>query len=419
MAILVLVGHTFTVVQAQSPRTLTLDLCYEKAEANYPLVKQRSLLEQAREYTISNVAKGALPSLAVHGQASYQSDVTRIPVTLPGIEIPTVSRDQYRLYGEVNQPLSDLVTVKRQRMLEVAKADVQAQLVEVELYRIRERVQQLFFGILLIDAQLAQNEVFKKDIETGMARIRTAIEYGAELKSNLDKLKAELLRADQRTIELRSNRVAFVAMLALFINDDLPADVVMQRPADVMPVSEVQSRPELKLFDHEKRSNDLRYQLLRTRHMPKFSLFVQAGVGQPSPVNMLADDLSTYYIGGLRLSWFLSSYYTASNEKQLVALNESMIATRREEFLFNTSLAVRRQQVEIDRLRALVDTDEEIIALRESVKNAATLQLENGVITVNDYIRETNAEDLARQSRILHKTQLLMAMYALNHLTGN
>lgn len=205
----------------------------------------------------------------------------------------------------------------------------------------------------------------------------------------------------------------------MFVGETLPEDAVLTKPRTVSAAFEVAERPELKLFDYEKRAVDLRDQVRRARDIPKLSLFLQAGFGQPSPVNMLSDEFSSYYLGGLRLNWSLSSRYTSADDRRLTAVNLAMIDNRRETFLFNTNVAVRQQQAEIEKLRALIQRDDEIIALRASVKDAATLELENGVITVNDFLRETNAEDLARQTKILHEIQLLMALYALNHTTGN
>jgi len=56
--------------------------------------------------------------------------------------------------------------------------------------------------------------------------------------------------------------------------------------------------------------------------------------------------------------------------------------------------------------------------LKQQVKEAAKAQLENGVITANDYLREVNAEDQARQSRITHQLQLLQAQINYQTISG-
>ena len=185
-------------------QTLTLDSCQLLAKQNYPLVKQTELLTKSREYSIDNLNKGVLPQLTISGQATYQSDVTKIPINLPGITIQQVPKDQYKLVGEINQPITDLITVGKLKDAQRVQSDIQSAGLDVDLYKLKDRVNQLFFGVLMIDEQLKQNELYKKDLQNGLNKVNAALANGTDYKSNADKLKAELLRADQRTIELNS-----------------------------------------------------------------------------------------------------------------------------------------------------------------------------------------------------------------------
>jgi outer membrane protein TolC len=409
--VLAIVSH------AQTTRSLTIDECYNLAQQNYPLVKQRELIAKSKEYSIENVSKGSYPQVNIVGQATYQSDVTQIPIKLPNAEMPQISKDQYRLYGEISQPLTDLITVKHQKEMQEMSSNMQEQNLEVELYKIKDRINQLFFGALLIDEQFKQNELLKKDIQTGINKTSAALSNGVEFKSSVDKLKAELLRANQRSIELKASRKAYLDMLSLFVNQSLDEATVLVKPQSVL-VNETISRPELKLFEYQRRSYDIQTKLVNTRNLPKFGLFFQGGVGRPSPVNMLSNDLTGYYIGGLRLNWSLTSFFTSGREKQLLVLNQNLVEAQKETFLFNTNLTLKQQNAEMLKLQELINTDDEIIVLRASVKEASNAQLENGVITVNDFLREVNAEDQARQNKLLHETQLLMAQYNYQTTAG-
>ena len=154
------------------------------AQRNYPLVKQYALLEKSQVYSLSNAAKGVLPQLSLSGQGTYQSEVTGLPISIPGVEIQTLSKDQYKLYGEVVQPITDLFTLKYQKELVQSNVRAETQKIEVELYKLKERINQLFFGILLIDAQIQQTESLKKDIQLGLDKTNAAIANGTALKSN-------------------------------------------------------------------------------------------------------------------------------------------------------------------------------------------------------------------------------------------
>lgn len=405
-------------LHSQNKRSLKIEDCYILARQNYPLVEQHMLLEKSNNYTIENIAKGALPQLSISGQAGYQSDVTTLPIQLPGINVPAMSKDQYRLTGEVSQPITDLITVRQQKELQKSSQQIQEQNLEIELYKIKDRVNQLFFGIMLIDEQLVQNNLTRKDIQAGINKVSASLKNGTDFRSSLDKLKAEMLKVGQRDIELRSSRQAYITMLGLFIDQTLDESTSFEKPAEVTTTTNI-NRPELRSYDFQKKTFDLQSKLINTRSLPKFSVFVQGGLGKPSPVNMLSNELSGYYIGGLRLNWSLSNFYTLKKEKKLNDISKNMLDVQRETFLFNTRQLLSQQNEEINKLRKLINTDREIVDLRTSVKTASNAQLENGVITVNDYLREIYAEEQARQSVSFHQIQLLMAQYNYKTTAGN
>jgi outer membrane protein TolC len=402
-------------VNAQS---LTLESCYDLAKQNYPLVKQRELIKKAGEYSVDNISKGYLPQVSVNGQYTYQSDVTKIPISIPGVSVPTIDKDQYKIYGEVVQPITDLITVKQQKNLQRSAVQTQEQNLEVELYKLKERVNQLYFGVLLVNEQMVQNELLKKDIQSGIDRIVAALANGTDYKSSVNKLKAELLKAKQRDIELKNSRKAYLDMLGLFINQTPSENTILEKPR-LLAGSEGINRPELISFESQKRSFDLQKKLANSKSYPKLSLFFQGGWGKPSPVNMLSNEFKEYYIGGARLNWSFTSLYTNRKEKKILDLNKNLVDAQKETFLFNTNFSVKQQNAEMGKLAELLISDKEIIELRSSVKTTSAVQLENGIITSNDYIKEVNAEDQARQAMLLHEIQLLMAQYNQKTITGN
>lgn len=398
-------------------QSINLDSCLEMARKNFPLIKQYELIEKSKEYSIDNANKGYLPQFSIAGQLTYQSTVTQVPISLPNVNIPTISKDQYKLYGEVSQPITDLFVNKDQKNLIEANAQVETQKVEVELYKLRERIHQLYFGILLIDEQLKQTALLKKDIQSGIDKTNVAIQNGISTKSSLNMLKAELLKADQRTIELKATRKGYTDMLSHFIGITVDESTVLVKPLPQV-ISGSINRPELELYDLQKKTFDLQSKLVTAKNLPRFSVFLQGGIGRPA-LNMLSNDLQGYYIGGARLNWNLSGFYTYNKEKKILAVNQSFTDIQRETFLFNTNLNLQQQNSEINKVQELIATDSDIISLRESVKNTTKIQLENGTATTNDYLISVNAEDQARQNLILHEIQLLMAQYNYQATSGN
>lgn len=398
-----------TTISFSSGQSITLDTCHAMAKQNYPLIKQYKLIEKSKDYSISNAQKGYLPQLIIAGQATYQSAVTQVPISLPNSEIPALSKDQYKVYGEVSQSLTDLFTLKHQKEFINTNSEIETQKTDVEFYKLKERINNLYFGILLIDAQIQQTELLKKDIQKGIDQANVAIANGVALKSNADNLKAELIKADQRVIEQKATREGYSDMLALFINKPIDVNTVLEKPR-MLIITDSINRPELKLFDLQKKSFDIQRKIITDRNMPRFSLFFQGGLGKPA-LNMLSPDFESYYIYGLRLSWNISGFYTYRNEKQLLTNSQRMTDTQKEIFLFNTKLTVKQQNADISKMQNLIETDNSIITLRESVKNSTRNQLMYGTATTNDYLIAVNAEDQAKQNKIIHEIQLLMTEY--------
>ena len=294
---------------------------------------------------------------------------------------------------------------------------MEAQQLEVQLYTVKDRVNQLFFGILTLHEQLAQTEILKKDIQAGLDKTNASIANGASLKSEGDVLQAELLKTDQRTVELKASRKAYLNMLSLFVNQTLDENVQLVKPARII-VSENINRPELLLYDNQKKLYDAQDRVINSQNLPKLGLFAQSGYGRPT-LNMMNDNFDSYYIGGVKLSWSLGGFYTRKKEKAILKINRDMLDAQKETFVFDTNYKLKEQSADAAKLEELLKSDGEIIVIRERVKKSALAQLENGVINSNDYLREVNAEDLARQNQLLHDIQLIMTQYNQQTTSGN
>lgn len=398
---------------------LNLDECYSKARKNYPLIKQKEYIEQSRDYSVSNVWKGYFPQITISGQATYQSDVTAIPISFPGIKIDQITKDQYKTIAEVTQTIYDGGIMATQADIQRASAEVDDQKVEVELLKVKDRINQIYFGILLFDKQLIQTELIKKDLNASLDKLSAALKNGTATQPNVDVLKAELLKTTQKEIELISSRKSFLDMLGLLINVPLNETAVLEQPISnlVSETNEI-NRPEVKLYSFQQKMIDEQGGLTLAKILPKASLFFQGGYGKPT-LNMLKNSFDWYYIAGAKLTWPISNIYTFGNENEVIELNKKSVEAQKEAFLLNTNLSLKQQSGEIEKLKKLIEVDKQIVEIRTSVKQAAKAQLENGVITSNDFIRELNAEDQAKENLSTHTIQLLLAQQNYNLTKGN
>lgn len=395
---------------------LTLEDCYEKAESNYPLIKQYDLIEKTRQYNLSNASKGYLPQIHLAAQASYQSDVTQIPIDIPGIK--GLSKDQYAANLEVNQTLWDGGAISSSRKNIKTLSEVDQRQLEVTLYAVREQVNQLFFGVLLHDEMLNHNEVYLNELQRNIKQVSVFIENGVANSSDLDAVELERAKALQQQAEFTHNRQTYLAMLSALIGETLSETTQLKKP-DVETVFLSQNfRPELTYFAAQQSHLEAQRKQVNAQLMPQISAFIRGGYGRPG-LNMLESKFSAYYMGGVRLAWNISSLYNRKNNLQMLDIGSQMINTQRETFLFNTHLELISGNNDIQKLQKLLSTDEDIIRLRTSIKKASEAKMTNGTLSVLDYMKEVNAEQLAIQAKIIHQIQWMQAIYNIKYVTNN
>ena len=401
-------------VQAQPAKQIGIQKCYELARQNYPLIKQRDLINKTRDYSVSNAAKGYIPRLGLVGQATYQSDVVEIPS--PGI--PALRKDQYKVGAELNQTIYDAGVIKYVKQSSDINAEIQQQSLEVNLFALQERINNIYFGLLYIDQQIKQNGLRENDLQNGQASVEASYANGESFKSNVDELKAEILNVDQSTIELKSNKVSYQEVLSIMINLKVDDGTVLEEPESIVDLRNDINRPEVKLYDIQKKNTDLMERQLKTGYTPSVNAFAQGYYGAPT-YNFISNDPGFFGIVGISFKWNLYNLYTYKNSRSIYQLNRQNIDAQKETFLFNTRLSLSQDSQSVVKYNSLLSTDKQIIKLRSSVKDAAKAQLENGTLTSHDYITKVNDESQARLSLAQHHIQWLQSQYNFKNTSGN
>lgn len=392
-------------------QTLNLEECYNLAKQNYPLIKRHDLIAKTKEYNLQNAAKGWLPQIQIVGQATYQNDVIQFPIQLPNMTIEPVSKDQYKVYADVQQNIYDGGMIANQKKMATINSEIELQKTEVETNQLEMRINQIYFGILQTDEQLQQTELTKSDLSSGLKKAEAQLENGVIFRSNVDVLKAQIVNLEQKQMELQSTKKSFLQMLSLFINKNIDENITLEKPEKIL-IQDENKRAELKLFDLQKQGLEQQKANINSKNLPKIGAFFQGGYGKPG-FNMLKNEFDIFYIGGLRLNIPISGFYTRKSDLALVETQQQEIDVLKENFLFNQQFQTIQNNSDLDKIQQLINKDNEIIELRESIKKASLAQLENGVITTNDYLREVNELDRAKNQKIIHEIQYLLTQYNL------
>lgn len=405
--------------RSQGETVITPDYCYKRALATYPLTRQAELYNRIHELQINTLKAGNLPQVTLNGQASYQSDVTELPIHLPNISIPTMDPDMYKATLDFSQVIYSGGSFERQTEVEDINLKLNQQNLETELYKLKERINQYFISILLLEEGNKLNNLLRDDLSAKLSRLESGVRNGTTLQSNADIIRAEIIKTDQRLIESRFNREAAIKMLSELISDTLSVNSVFELPDPVANTSLFSNnRPEYQIFNMQLSRFDIQKKLVDTRLRPKIAGFATLGYGRPG-LNALLNEFDSYYIFGARLTWNIWNWNQTRNDRNVLDLQAGITQTQKETFDKNVSVTVQQYIADINKFEQLIKADLQIISLRESITKSASSQLDNGVITSTDYLQEFNAEMQARLNLATHKVQLKQARINYLAATGN
>ncbi len=398
-----------------SQDTLTLDICQKKAMENYPLIKQKDLINKASEIRLFNIGKTYLPQLSLNGQATYQSAVTEIPINIPGIKIPSLYQDQYKATFDVTEIIYDGGLTSKQKNLEKISLQSDLQSLETELYKIKDKINIIYFSIIALQENEKLLLVLKQDIKNKLKKVESGVTNGTLLESNADVLKAEIIKIDEQILELESGISSGFKMLGDYINQDIPETVVLKLPENFVNAPDyVNTRPEIKAFELQQQKLDVSKSLLNCKLMPKVAGFGQLGYGRPG-LNMLSNSFDSFYMVGAKVTWTIWDWNQSRNEKQLLDLQSQVINSQKESFNQTIKILLEKNIADIQKYKDLLVKDEEVLTLRGRIAKSAESQLENGTITATEYLTELNAEAQAKIDIETHKIQLVKAQ--MDYLT--
>lgn len=402
---------------------ITIEECVKLAEDNYPIIKKYELLSATKDIDLSDINKGWLPRIGMYGQLTGQNVVPSFPETLTevlqqmGQEMKGLGKIQYKVGVDVSQTIWDGGASAARRDLARSQDDVQKATLDVGLYAVRERVENLYFAILLTEEQIAQNRVTHSLLMDNLAKLRSMMRNGTAMQSDLDMVEAQALTISQGISMACSAANGYRKVLEIFIGESIEGKT-LTRPAVAEPLNGESDRPELQLFDSRLRLNGFNDRMTDVSLMPRVGFFAQVYYGYPGFdyfKSMYNRDLSFNILAGVKVSWNIDSFYIRKNSSRRTLMAAENIAADRELFLFNTGMQAASQRVAINGIRDVMKDDARIIDLRVNVRKAAESQLENGIIDATSLLTKISDENIARLTAQLHEIQLLQEIYKLKY----
>ncbi len=402
---------------------ITVEQCVELAHDNYPLLRKYDILQQTDKINISDINKSWLPQIGIYAQGTVQNVVPSFPDALNNIleqmntDVSGLGKTQYKIGVDVNQTIWDGGTSKARRTVARSTSEQQAAAVDVQLYAVRERVENLFFGILLVEEQTKISEQTLALLQNNLAKLKSMESNGTAMQCDVDMVEAQTLAVDQQIIQVKGQTQCYRRLLGIYTGKEMTKEKLV-KPKPEMPASMASTRPELDLFAAQAKANNARQNEISSSLMPKIGLFAQAFYGYPGFNNfksMMDRDLSFNIVAGMKVSWNLGAYYTRKNSLSRIKLANATVETDRDVFLFTNKLRTNEQTARIEELQKVIENDRRISDLRTNVRKAAESQLENGVIDATALLTKITDENQARLTSSIHEIQLIQSIYQLKY----
>jgi len=407
----------FTSANAQQ-QTISLDSCLAAAMKNHPLAGQNEIYSESSVLQQKNIDNAKLPQLNLNGQGTYQNEVVQLLFNIPGAPAPVIPKAQYKVSVDANQLIYGGGSIDAQEIIEDYNRQINQLNNDAELYKIRERVNQLYFSILLADLNTSVIENTVSDLNSRLTKVNASVKEGVMLLSAADVLKSEILKAGQRLLEVKTQKSMLVNTMQVLTGLTIPENATFTEPVLHVDLSVYSNlRPEFGVFGLMQQKLEATKQISIAKDRPKLFGFGSAVYGNPG-FNMFKEGSAFNYIVGAKLTWNFWNWNQTSREKQILDLNSNIIENQKNAYDLANKAQVQQYLSDVQKADEFIRSDEEIIRLRKSISLSAASQLENGTITATDYVTEQLAEEQALLTRNLHKMQLLQSKSLYKAATG-
>jgi outer membrane protein TolC len=415
----------YSVSSLKAQKILTLKECYDLAAASNVLAAEKTGYSDISKLRDENLKKGWLPTLDANGSFIYNSSVIDMSGVLGSLPIPGIAgaikplpNEQYKVTLDISQVLYDGGAIKGARELEKADLSINEKQNETDMYKLRGQINSCYFNILLLARQKELLNSYLEIIKKRLLSVQSAVANGVIIKSDADVLASEKIKIEQQLSENEIRKTSFLKILSSLTGKEIDKSTTLAQPAlSADPAGELM-RPELKLFDLRKEQLGAGMKVIESKRMPKAVGFATLGYGNPPGSNFFKNEFAPYYVVGASIKWNIFDWNKTRNEKNIITYQQTLIENRKIDLTDNLKRLLEAKNSEILSLKALLETDTELIALRKRITASAESQYQNGTITATDYLNELNSEQQAVINNEIHKINLSMAKIDYLNISG-
>ncbi len=406
-------------------KIMTLKECYDNAMTANALAGEKTGYSDISRLKDENLVKGWLPTLDANGSLLYNSSVVDMGGVLGALPIPGIAgaikplpHEQYKITVDVTQVIYDGGAIKGARALEKADLNINVKQTEADLYKLRGQINSYYFNLLLLARQKELLDNYLEIIKKRIASMQSAINNGVIIKTDADVLTSEKIKIEQQLAENEIRKTSFLKILSDLTGKEIDGSTEFIQPSESVGPSDELTRPELQLFDLRKEQLSAGMKVIESKRMPKAIGFATLGYGNPPGSNFFKNEFAPYYVVGASIKWNIFDWNKTRNEKQIITFQQSIILNRKNDLTDNLKRLLESKNSEMLSLKALIDTDSELITLRKRITASAESQYQNGTITATDYLNELNSERQALINYEIHKINLSLARIEYLNISG-
>jgi len=406
--------------QGVTQKYVTLEQCYEWSVLNASAFLQINKYEQLADIKQLEALWSYLPKFEINGKVAYQEPVMSVGSSdeMPLPLFPIFPNDSYQVTFDLTVPIYDGGITANTKKYNRLTSDLDFAKTEITLFQLKERISKIYLSIFFVDENIEIINLYINSLSADIEKITSLVNNGVMLKSNLDVLEMEKLKIEQQRIEWQAQRKYLIAMLGEYTGNDLNAAVFTLPEVTVVNTELTTLRPEIEAFTLQIESLDYQKKLVSGESYPKLSLFATGGYARPT-YNFFNVDFGWQYMVGATLKVPLMNWLKTKWGNDYISVQQQLIDLQKSDYEMNNRIQMLQKLADIEKYAQMLEQDDAIVKKSDNIVLTAKMQLEEGVITVNDYLKELNNQTETLLKQKLHKLQLLQAKIEFNALKGN
>lgn len=393
----------------------SLDSCLRWSAQNYPIYRQSERFKEQMVLNVQGIKETWIPKVNLNIQGTYQTEVVQF--NIPGFTT-NFPHDAYLGSLVVEQLLFDGGISRKQVQLEQMNTEVEIQKNKVEVYRVVDRVNQVYMAILLAKANISMLELLQDNLMKRSVNVAAGVSNGLVLQTQLDEIEVELLKTQQQLIEAKENLNGLCTSLSILTGKTLVATTeFVASPAGGSNLSASIMRPESTLLLMQEGLLSEKYNLTRNLALPKLVFNAAGNYGRPGP-NFINQNLRFFGSGNIALRWNVSSLYGLNRERKRFDISRKILEIQRDQLNQNIESSLANFASQLTAMDQVIQLDELIIQKKSAIAAVAANQLDNGKITPTVYLLQLNDEMAARLNLKIHEIKRLNAWSNYNITLG-